>query len=168
MQSPEQTHTDTDLELARMKLSLVEHDYARCTDYSHRYWERRNQLRSLEVTLISALAVVVYTRPSVPSLTVLCLYFVVFVFYLLDARIVVSMRLMTGIVLDIEKRLQVTEMAEFVHTLKNWTFASTYSIQTRPPLYRSLPSALLVKGLLLWHGGLAVAVTALLFATSIS
>lgn len=168
MQIPEQTHTDADSELARMKLSLVEHDYTRCTEYIHRYWERRNQLRSLEVTLISALAVVVYTRPSVPSLTVLCLYFVVLVFYLLDARISVSMRLMIGIVLDIEKRLQVTEMADFVHTLKHWTFARTYSAAIRRPLYRSLPVALLEKELLLWHGGLAVAVTALLFATSIS
>ena len=81
----ETTNPTALMELASMKLPLVEKDYELYFQARTRSSECINQRRNLEVTLTSTLTVVIVLIQAIPPLVIVILYLLIFPFYILDA-----------------------------------------------------------------------------------
>lgn len=166
------TLADTDpaalSELARLKLPLVERDYASYFDETTRNMERIGQLRNIEVTLITAISVVLMTRLTFPVLAILPLYLPILVFFVLNAAVRSRLLLMQDDAVEQERRLQASTLSEFVANVAQWRFGNTLA-QRRgwSKQYRYMVKSLFAPESVMWHGGLMLAVTALLVAVLI-
>jgi hypothetical protein len=151
--------------LAELKLPLIEQDYQSYFEATARNHELISQLRSLEVTLVSAISVALISRDTFPLLAFIPMYLFVLVFYLLDARTVAGTNLVQADALEVERKIQSANLSEFTSNIVKWDFGNTVAAKrTTRNKVSFFVKALVKPEVILWHGGLILAVTVLFLA----
>ncbi|KAA0273403.1 MAG: hypothetical protein EDM79_09955, partial [Chloroflexi bacterium] len=153
------------LDLMNSKLPLVQKDYESYFYANSRNIDRINQIRNIEVTLLSAISVVLITQQSFPITLLVSIYILILIFYLYNV-LIRSVKVLTGEeVLELEKKLQVTSFVEYVNNIVNWEFGNTIASKRTPSKrFRAFLKTLFSQEILMWHGGLATAITVLYIA----
>ncbi|SRR6266498_4373328 len=120
-----QTKKEELFELMKNKLPFVEQDYASYFHANSRNLDRIHQIRNVEITLISAISVVLITQKNFPVNILFFIYVLIWIFYLYNALMRGASVLSKNEVGDLEKKLQATSLTDYATNIVTWEFGNT-------------------------------------------
>jgi hypothetical protein len=154
----------TNSALVDLKMPLVLRDYQSYFEAASRVDDRMGRLREWEISLVAALSVLLLSQQPTAPIAFLPLYFVIAVFWIFEAGERASIKTIAAEVIEKERKLSARDLPTFRQNISEWEFGnSIVAKRSRPKLYWLAVKSLFHPRILVWHVGLAAALSALVF-----
>ena len=151
-------------ELANLKMPLVLRDYQNFFDSATRSLNEVMALRGWEVTLVSAIIVVLLSRNAISGMATFLLFMLLLLFLGTECRIRAGMAIRNKLILKSEILLRETDLVKFKENIINWEYGVTsHDSVARKQLLKVFLRVLISPWVIGWHGIFFIAVTVLYF-----